>query len=302
MSMLECNRGIDRNYHKFVLMGIKFPSKINVLIIAKVHRKMFADNVLYKKHNKVYETKEKGGVFMDDMERLLKQAFEEIVKEEYQERPKEIPEHKFSLKFRWKMYWVFRAVRKREENCKSNDSILDLYRPVASKHRLTVIALLLTLLIGGSAIAAEPMIQWLRNYYFRQYEDHINVQTKEESENYQQAEFQKYYLTKVPEGYSIENEEYSNEFQNNKILYSNETGQVLLLRQSWKEYEDLGNITSDMSGMEPVEVEGFTGYYTLDKEQGMLILSDDIYMVVLSGYFSKETLVELANHLELAGN
>ena len=239
---------------------------------------------------------------MDDMERLLKQAFEEIVKEEYQERPKEIPDHKFSLKFHWNMYWVFRAVKKREKTPKSNDSIMDLYRPVPSRCRLTVIALLLTLIIGGSAVAAEPMIQWLRNYYLRQYEDHINVQTKEESENYQQAEFQKYYLTKVPEGYSIENEEYSKEFQNNKILYSNETGQVLLLRQSWKEYEDLGNITSDMSGMEPVEVEGFTGYYTLDKEQGMLILSDDIYMIVLSGYFPKETLVEFANHLELAGN
>ena len=300
--MLEYNRGIDRNYHKFVLMGIKFPSKINVLIIVKVHRKMFADNVLYKKHNKVYETKEKGGVFMDDMERLLKQAFEEIVKEEYQERPKEIPEHKFSLKFRWKMYWVFRAVKKREENCKSNDSILDLYRPVASKHRLTVIALLLTLLIGGSAIAAEPMIQWLRNYYLRQYEDHINVQKKEESENYQEAEFQKYYLMELPEGYSVEYEEYNEEFQKNRILYNNKADDVLLLRQAWKEKDDLGNITSNREAMEPVEVEGFTGYYTLDKEQGMLILSDDIYIIVLSGCFSKETLIEFAGHLEFAEN
>lgn len=239
---------------------------------------------------------------MDDMERLLKQAFEEIVKEEYQERPKEIPEHRFSLKFHWKMYWVFRAAKKREKMPKSKDSIMDLYRPVPSRRRLTVIALLLTLIIGGSAVAAEPMIQWLRNYYLRQYEDHINVQTKEESENYQETEFQKYYLTNLSEKYSIENEEFDADFQKHMVLYRNETDEVLILKQIWKEKNDLGNITSDMSGMEPVEVKGFTGYYTLDKEQGMLILSDDIYMVVLSGYFPKEILVELANHLELAEN
>ena len=240
---------------------------------------------------------------MDDMERLLKQAFEEIVKEEYQERPKEIPDHKFSLKFHWNMYWVFRAVKKREKTPKSNDSIIDLYRPVPSRCRLTVIALLLTLIIGGSAVAAEPMIQWLRNYYLRQYEDHINVQTKEESENYQQAEFQKYYLTNLSEKYSIENEEFDTEFQKHMVLYKkDETANLLFMRQTWKEKGDFGNITSDMNGMEPVEVEGFTGYYTLDEEQGMLILSDDIYMIVLGGCFSKETLVELANHLELAGN
>lgn len=242
---------------------------------------------------------------MNDMERLLKEAFDEIVKEEYEKRPKEIPKHHFSLKFHWKMHYVLRSFKSKKKkknskkDIKKHSSLLELFRPITKKHHLTMISIIMLLFLGGTAVAAEPIISWLCDFYINQYEDHVKLQKKEEATVQPEKDFQKYQLTELPEGYYFEKEEYDEAFQKYQVWFSNGTDKLLLLKQTKQEYDSSEEYTSNLDSLEPVKLCNFTGYYTKDETQGILILSDDVYMLVLSGYFPKETLTELADKLEL---
>lgn len=241
---------------------------------------------------------------MNDMERLLKEAFDEIVKEEYEERPKEFPKHRFSFKFHWKMHHIFFSFnsKKKKKNPKKNikrhSSLLELFHPITKKHRLTIISIVMLLFLGGTAVAAEPIISWLRDFYVNQCEDHVKLQKEEESTVQPETDFQKYQLTELPEGYYFEKEEYDEAFQRYRVWFSNGINELLYLKQSFKEDEAPEEYTSNLDSLEPVKLDNFTGYYTKDETQGILILSDDVYMLVLSGYFPKETLIDLAENLE----
>ena len=73
-----------------------------------------------------------------DMDKLLRQAFDQIAKEEYENRPVEIPEHKFSLRFHWKMHKLFRmsGAGKKEGVGKTGGSPMELFRPIRSKRKI----------------------------------------------------------------------------------------------------------------------------------------------------------------------
>lgn len=240
---------------------------------------------------------------MADMDKLLRQAFDEIAKEEYENRPEVIPEHKFSLKFRWKMHRILRKMKTGKETREDGKghSLMGLYRSVHSRKRRMVILLLVIMVLGGTAFATEPVIRWLCNYYVDQYDDHVKIQrdNTEESEDKERGTFRKYYLTEVPEGYSLDMEEFDEEVQRNYVFYVDEKGKVISLKQAWKKDERPENITSDTEPLKDVEVSGFTGYYAKDGENGSLILSNGVYTLVLSGPFSKTELIEIAGKLEL---
>lgn len=240
---------------------------------------------------------------MADMDKLLRQAFDEIAKEEYENRPEVIPEHKFSLKFRWKMHRILRKMKTGKETREDGKghSLMGLYRSVHSRKRRMVILLLVIMVLGGTAFATEPVIRWLCNYYVDQYDDHVKIQrdNAEESEDKERGTFRKYYLTEVPEGYSLKTEDFDEEVQRYAITYINDKEDLLLFRQTWQEDELTENITSDTQPLEDVQVNGFTGYYTKDKENGSLILSNGVYKLVLVGSYSKEELIEFAGKLEL---
>lgn len=103
----------------------------------------------------------------DEMDKLLMQAFDQIAKEEYGNRPVDIPEHRFSLRFRWKMHKVFYMSGTGKEGGagKTGGSPMELFRPIRSKRRIVAIALLILMLVGGTTVAAEPFIRWLQNFY-----------------------------------------------------------------------------------------------------------------------------------------
>lgn len=238
-----------------------------------------------------------------DMDKLLRQAFDQIAKEEYENRPVEIPEHKFSLRFHWKMHKLFRmsCAGKKEGVGKTGGSPMELFRPIRSKRKMAAIALLILMLVGGTTIAAEPFIRWLQNFYIEQNEDHVVLQNNELDENVKQTKenFRKYQLAEMPDGYSLESEEFDEGFQKFFATYTNSSDDVLTLKQTWQEDESPEKLTSDTSAIEDVKVSGFTGYYAEDNGMGSLVLSNGIYRVVLDGAFSKEELVELAENLEL---
>ena len=241
---------------------------------------------------------------MADMDKLLKQAFDEIAKEEFENRPEVIPEHKFSLKFRWKMHRILRKMKTGKDSSgdEKGHSLMGLYRSIHSRKRRTAIILLIIMVLGGIAFATEPVIRWLCNYYVDQYDDHVKIQrdNPEEAEDGERGTFRKYQLTEIPEGYSLDMEEFDEEVERNYVFYVDKKGKVISLKQAWKEDERPENITSDAEPLKDVEVNGFTGYYAEDEENGSLILSNGVYTLVLSGPFSKQELIELAGKLELA--
>lgn len=97
-----------------------------------------------------------------DMDKLLRQAFDQIAKEEYENRPVEIPEHKFSLRFHWKMHKLFRmsGAGKKEGVGKTGGSPMELFRPIRSKRKMAAIALLILMLVGGT-------MNWMRVWNIR---------------------------------------------------------------------------------------------------------------------------------------
>ena len=238
-----------------------------------------------------------------DMDKLLKEAFDEIAKEEYVNRPTDFPEHRFSLRFRLKMRHLLNesVAGKKTGIAGAGNSILELYRPVHTKRRLAAIALLVFVLVAGTVFGAEPIIQWLNNFCIEQSEDHVMIQNNEldESVEHTKANFRKYCLTEVPEGYSLDKELFEEGFQRYTISYSKEED-VLILKQTWQEDEVAENLTSDVEDLKDIDVNGFSGYYTEDKGIGSLVLSNGIYKLVLGGPFTKNELIDLAGKLELS--
>ena len=239
---------------------------------------------------------------MNDMDKLLKQALEEMVKEDYESRPKELPEHQFSVKFRRKMKQVFRMLESQEGNGanKSSNSLLELYRPIRSKRKWIALALLILMLVGGSVIAAEPIKQWLNGFRIEKTEDHVRIQNDEAQEDVgeDRGEFRKYRLTEVPEGYVVGTEEFDKEFQRYTSYYV-KVDDVLTLKQTWQKEGYPENLTSNTELIEDVKINGFTGYYVEDRGIGSLIVSNGVYKLVLDGNFTKNELMKLIEKLEL---
>lgn len=237
-----------------------------------------------------------------DMDKLLRQAFDQIAKEEYENRPVEIPEHRFSLRFHWKMHKLFRmsGAGKKEGVGKTGGSPMELFRPIRSKRKMAAIALLILMLVGGTTIATEPFIRWLQNFYIEHNEDHVVVQNNEldESVEHTKENFRKYRLTEVPEGYSLESEVFNDDLQRYSVMYVSGEN-VLVLEQNWQEDESPEKLTSNKEKLKDVRISGFTGYYAEDNGIGSLVLSNGVYKLVLDGKLSKEELIELAGKLEL---
>mgnify|MGYP001077792078 FL=1 len=235
------------------------------------------------------------------MDKLLKRAFDQLAKEEYEKRLVEIPEHRFSLRFYWKMHLLFQRVGIGKENHTMGDSPMELFRPIRSRRRMAAIALLILMLIGGTVVAAEPIIRWMQNFRVEQNEDHMVIQndTVDGALEHTKENFRKYRLTEIPEGYSLWMEKFNEGFQRYQISYHNAKEDILSLKQTWQEDDMAENLTSDAEAIENVEVNGFTGYYTEDNGIGSLILSNGVYRLVLEGEFSEKELLELAGGLEL---
>ena len=236
-----------------------------------------------------------------DMDKLLEIAFDQLAKEEYEKRLVEIPEHRFSLRFYWKMHPLFQRVGIGKKNDKAGDSPMELFRPIRSRRRMATIALLVLMLIGGTVVAAEPIIRWMQNFRVEQNEDHVVIQndTVDGTLEHTKENFRKYRLTEIPEGYYFNYEKFDEKFQRSKIGYFNENGNILTLKQTWQEDDMAEHLTSEAEAIKDVKASGFTGYYAEDNGIGSLILSNGVYRLVLDGNFSKEELVELAGKLEL---
>ncbi len=242
---------------------------------------------------------------MDNMDLLLKDAFEEMVTEEYENRPLDYPKYRFSLKFRIKMHRMIRQIGAEEKNAGEKTSILELYRPIHSRRRLILLVALMLLLLGGTVAAAKTLINWLYQITLEQREDHVKVNENEsaisgDETGVSEENFRKYKLTRIPEGYYLVEEKIDKGFKENVEVYENKEGLLLLLRQNGQGESTMGNITSDKVELEEVKINGFKGYFVKDFDTANLILSDGECLIEIFGNFSKEELISLAEGLELS--
>ncbi|MEY8516272.1 DUF4367 domain-containing protein [Lachnospiraceae bacterium 29-84] len=239
-----------------------------------------------------------------DIDKLLEKAFEELAKIEYEQRPTNLPQHKFSLRFHCKMYWSLWKARRRKAKKRKKLILEDrdkaltvLYRPLQHKKRLAL-ALVLLLFTGSVALSADSVFHFIFDRAIKRQNDHMGV-VYQEWEEHAKEEFQKYEITDIPDGYYLEREEYNDEFQIYFLLYRNKNGHILHLNQSWQEGGMLGNVTSDTKKVEDVKIKDYPGYYVSDGDINTLVFSDGIYILELSGELSKEKMIEIAESLKL---
>ncbi len=241
---------------------------------------------------------------MQEMDILLKEAFGELVEQEYQQRPRNLPKHRFSMRFRIKMYRLLRQVGAKSKRLDGGSSMLELYRPVRSKRGLVIILALLLMLLGGTITAAETLVQWLNEIMLEQHGDHVKIFKKEtgvmdEELSNGEERFFKYNLAELPEGYRLVEEVYRQRFDEYQITYVNDKGDMMPLRQSGYKEGIMGNITSGFKGMDKVTVNDFMGYYVRDVDTANLVLTDGEYVIELFGNLSKKELISLAKRLQL---
>ena len=234
---------------------------------------------------------------MQELENLLKEVLAELVRQEYENRPKHFKRHFFSLRFRRKMRRMIKQVNAERRAAENASPITDLYRPIHSKRKwLIMLALLLTLL-GGTVTGAEPVICRLFEYCMEQHGNFVEMEQGEDNRKMAEDSFQKYEFAKVPEGYELAGEEFKSDFGVYQLSYANSEQEMLVLRQSLQENGNHGNTTSIREEMEKVQINDFQGYFVEDFDTSSLVLSDGKYMIEIFGSLSKEELLSLAENL-----
>ena len=130
------------------------------------------------------------------------------------------------------------------------------------------------LLLGGTVVAAKTLISWLYQVTLEQREDHVKVNRYETaiSENetaVTEGSFQKYKLTKIPEGYELIESRTDEIFKESVEIYKNSDKKIFFLKQNGQDGNTMGNVTFDSEGMEEVNVGDFKGYYMEDTNMGI---------------------------------
>lgn len=235
----------------------------------------------------------------EELDRLLKQAFEKMVAEDYAKRPQEFPKHQFSARFERNMEKLLCAAETPAEEPAAKFSLLELLRPIRSKKAVVVMAAIMVLVFGMTAGGTNPIIIWLHDNWMQQHGDYVEVQNREDKAKVSEDTFRKYVLQEIPEGYELKNEQYDKDIGIYYMTYVDKEGKLLIIRQSKKENGNIGNLTAGRKDMDQVEVGDFEGYYVEDTDTDNLVLCDKEYMVVFTGNLPREEFLKLAEDLQV---
>lgn len=235
----------------------------------------------------------------EELDRLLKRAFEKMVAEDYAKRPQEFPKHQFSARFERNMEKLLCAAETPTEEPAAKFSLLELLRPIRSKKAVVVMAAIMVLVFGKTAGGTNPIVIWLHDNWVEQHGDYVELENRERGENVFKEEFHKYELAEVPEGYDIADEEFDESVGIYMITYVNIEDELLIFSQGKKYNKNLGNVTSNRTNMEKIEIDNFEGYYVEDSNAKNLVLSDDEYMLVFTGNLPREEFFKMAENLQL---
>lgn len=219
---------------------------------------------------------------------MLQQAFHSIAKKEY-ENKKNVKKHYFSLNFYLKMRKIGKKQRK-------TITVPRLY-PVSSKRRLAVAAALITMLVGTTIVGAQPTIQWMYHQCIELHEEFVSMK-KEGEQKVENTIFQRYEPTYLPKGYQLETKEYDETFQEYTMEFFDHN-KTLYITQSFLNKKN-EQITSDGESLQEVAFGKFLGYFIPDKEYNSIIISNETYLIVISGNLSKGELVKIGQGLKIS--
>ncbi len=248
-----------------------------------------------------------GGKEADELDKLFAAAFDEMVAQDYAKRPKKFRKHRYSRRFRRNMDAMLRtavasekaahgegeAVHKADKAA-GGFSLLELMRPVRSRRAIVVVLALALVLFGTTASGTNPIIIWLHDSWMEQHGDYVEIQKQEEGEEVSKEKLRKYELAELPEGYEVMEEQLDADVGIYFMTYADEEGNLFIFNQGRKDNKNLGNVTANRKEMEEVKLGDLTGFYVRDTDTANLVLSDDEYMLVFIGDFSKEEFLEIA--------
>lgn len=234
----------------------------------------------------------------------IDRALGQMVEQQYAARPRKFARHRFSLPFQWKMAKMIRAFESDDcEKKETSRSLPKIFRPLRSARVAVAMAAVTVALLGTTVRGTNPIIVWMYETWMVQHGDYVEIEGREdevEIADHTSDSFKKYELTKVPEGYELQDETFVKEMGVYQIFYVREDGQMLSIQQYKKDNNNLGNITASRNDMEKVIIGDFEGYYIQDSDMNNLILSDDETMLLFTGVFSKEEFLELAGDIRAA--
>lgn len=106
----------------------------------------------------------------------------------------------------------------------------------------------------------------------------------------------------MPEGYTLENEEYDDDFRLYQKRYENSVGKYILYQQMRNDGIDNIGISSNGGEQQEVMIENFKGYFipdnVLDKKKGNLVWKDGKYLYMIVGDLTKEELISMAETIK----
>lgn len=225
------------------------------------------------------------------------------------------PKHRFSRTFRKKIKVLLQpGMGKR--------TIPALY-PVHGRRRIIVVVAVLVLLLGTTVAGRSFFQSLLGKYILTGYTDHVQLNLGEpenlemvaiednekntmeigaEPDSEEDFEFVCKKPQWVPEGYTLEREEYKEDFRLYQNSYVNKDGKYALYQQMRNDRVDNIGISSNGDEQQKVMIENVKGYFIpddeLDGERGNLVWEDGKYLYIIGGDFTKEELIRMAETIK----
>lgn len=225
------------------------------------------------------------------------------------------PKHRFSRTFRKKIKVLLQPDM-------GKHTIPALY-PVHGRRRVIVIVAVLVLLLGTTVTGRSFFQSLLGKYILTGYTDHVQLNLGEpenlemvaiednekntmeigaEPDSEEDFEFVCKKPQWVPEGYTLEREEYKEDFQLYQNNYVNNDGKYALYQQMRNDRVDNIGISSNGGEQQEVMIENFKGYFipddVLDEEKGNLVWEDGKYLYMMVGDLTKEELIRMAETIK----
>ena len=225
------------------------------------------------------------------------------------------PKHRFSRTFRKKIKVLLQPDM-------GKHTIPALY-PVHGRRRVIVVVAVLILILGTTVMGRGFFQSPLGKYILTGYTDRVQLNLGEpenlemvpiednekntmeigaEPDSEEDFEFVCKKPQWVPEGYTLENEEYDDDFRLYQKRYENSVGKYILYQQMRNDGIDNIGISSNGSQQQEVMIENFKGYFipdnVLDKKKGNLVWKDGKYLYMIVGDLTKEELISMAETIK----
>ena len=195
--------------------------------------------------------------------------------------------------------------------------------PVHGRRRVIVVVAVLILILGTTVMGRGFFQSPLGKYILTGYTDHVQLNLGEpenlemvpiednekntmeigaEPDSEEDFEFVCKKPQWVPEGYTLKQEEYSEDFYLYQKMYENSAKKYILYQQMSNDRIDNIGISSNGSQQQEVMIENLKGYFipdnVLDEKKGNLVWEDGKYLYMIAGDLTKEELIRMAETIK----